>query len=55
MKNKLLFIATILILALSLTGCVPGDGANNPLHIAGFFTGVWHGWIAPFSLIYSFF
>jgi len=35
-------------------GCVPGGerfGAENP---AGFFWGVWHGWIAPFSLIMSF-
>ncbi len=22
---------------------------------AGFFSGIWHGWIAPFSLIFSFF
>lgn len=41
--------------ALILTGCVPGDGANSAADPAGLFTGIWHGWIAPFSLISSFF
>jgi len=34
-----------------LTGCIPGDGTNNIEHSAGFFMGIWHGWIAPISLI----
>ena len=38
-----------------LTGCIPGDGANNAEHSAGFFMGIWHGWIAPISLVISIF
>jgi len=51
-KNLLLGLA-ILLLTLSLSGCVPNDGTNSPNNLAGFFSGVWHGWIAPFSLLYS--
>jgi hypothetical protein len=47
------FIAVLLLLALS--GCVPGDGANSAGRPAGFFSGIWHGWIAPVSLVYSIF
>jgi len=39
----------------SLTGCVPGDGSHSFTDPAGFFWGVWHGWIAPISLIWGFF
>ena len=45
----------IAIAAAALSGCVPGDGANNLYHPAGFFTGIWHGWIAPVSLVMSIF
>ena len=38
-----------------LSGCVPGDGASTPQDPAGFFWGVWHGWIAPVSLVWGFF
>ncbi len=55
-------VARVLLLAVLfaaaaflLTGCVPGDGACTPENKAGFFSGIWHGWIAPFSLIYSIF
>jgi len=37
--------------ALCLTACLPGDGQNSAAHPAGFWTGIWHGWIAPVSLI----
>lgn len=40
---------------LLLSSCLPGGGNNNILEPAGFFTGIWHGWIAPFSLIVGFF
>lgn len=40
---------------LLLTGCIPGDGNHTPENPAGFLWGVWHGWIAPFSLILGFF
>jgi hypothetical protein len=34
-----------------LTACVPGDGSATINKPAGFFWGVWHGWISPISLI----
>ena len=56
-KNKKLFSAIILILIIGvmLTGCMPGNGSNSIDDPAGFFTGVWHGWIAPFSLFFGIF
>jgi len=42
----------MLFLIISLvTGCTPGDGTYNTEKSAGFFMGIWHGWIAPISLI----
>ncbi len=59
MNNKSLkiFIQLLILIVLCfiLSGCVPGDGTNSIVHTAGFFSGVWHGWIAPFTLIYSLF
>ncbi len=55
MKKRL---AVILLLALSVllfTGCRPGDGSYGPDKPAGIFSGIWHGWIAPVSLIISIF
>ena len=54
-KKWLLLILMLVMAMLLLSGCVPGDGSKNPDDPAGFFSGVWHGWIAPFSLIYSLF
>lgn len=48
-------ILIVLILLAALSGCIPGDGratADNP---AGLFSGIWHGWIAPFSLVLGIF
>lgn len=45
----------LLFLVLTLTACVPGNGSNDSSNLAGFFSGVWHGWIAPVSLIISIF
>jgi len=53
--SKLLLLIIMLAAVLALSGCVPGDGVNSPENVAGFFRGIWHGWIAPFSLIYSLF
>jgi hypothetical protein len=38
-------------LCLLLTGCIPGDGDHNAANPAGPLWGVWHGWIAPLSLV----
>lgn len=50
-------IALLLLLMLCLvlfTGCLPGDG-THAMKPAGFFWGVWHGWMAPLSLIFGIF
>lgn len=52
MKRRYFLMMAMLIMLMSLlTGCIPGDGSNNTQDPAGFFMGVWHGWIAPISLI----
>ncbi len=48
-------VVVLLLLVVVLAGCLPGDGASSPDEPAGFFSGVWHGWIAPISLIVSLF
>ncbi len=48
---SLLLIGMVLLLA----GCVPGDGSIDPAKPAGFLWGVWHGWVAPISLIVGLF
>ncbi len=56
LKKKALLLGFIVVLILLvLTGCVPGDGTHTPDDPAGFFWGIWHGWIAPISLIVGFF
>jgi len=57
MKNKkiLLLVLMLLMLLVLLTACAPGDGTNSAEHPAGFFSGVWHGWIAPITLVISLF
>lgn len=52
MKTKLILILVIvLLLAFVLTGCLPGDGVRTANRPGNFFTGIWHGWVAPVSLI----
>lgn len=52
---KLLLLICLFLLLLALTGCFPGSQRYTYDSPAGFFTGVWHGWIAPISLIVGFF
>lgn len=54
MKNKRPVIILI-FLSLLLTSCLPGDGSSSTIFPAGFLSGIWHGWIAPLSLIISLF
>lgn len=49
-KTLVLFLMVIL-----LTSCIPGDGKATIENPAGFFSGIWHGWLAPLSLIISIF
>nr|MDK2851096.1 hypothetical protein [Candidatus Cloacimonadota bacterium] len=46
-----LFLITILI----LSACAGSERFKEGGKRANFFHGIWHGWIAPFSLILSFF
>ncbi|QIK70756.1 hypothetical protein G7062_10825 [Erysipelothrix sp. HDW6C] len=53
MKNYRALLFAILLLFV-LVGCMPSTLPVDPKP-AGFFSGLWHGWIAPVSLIVSFF
>lgn len=53
--RKMIFLALVLAFVMSMTGCMPGDGTYTAAKPAGFFWGIWHGWIAPISLIVGFF
>ncbi len=57
MKNKKILLLGLMMLTLLLlmASCAPGDGANTVDKPAGFFSGVWHGWIAPVTLVISLF
>lgn len=56
MKKKIFIVLVISVFALlTLSGCIPGDGKATSDQPAGFFWGVWHGWVAPVSLIISLF
>ena len=54
LKN-LIYCFLIITIFFIVSGCAPGSGANTPKNPAGFFTGIWHGWIAPISLIWGIF
>ncbi|MRI82322.1 hypothetical protein GIY11_09910 [Aerococcaceae bacterium DSM 109653] len=57
MKNKkqLMLVCLASLLMILLSGCVPGDGSYTDENRAGFFWGIWHGWLAPVSLIMGIF
>ena len=55
MNTQKLVCLFLLITFIIFPGCVPGDGKHTTEEPAGFFWGVWHGWIAPISLIGGFF
>jgi len=54
-SNKILLILLVIISLFILNSCAHGSGASTIDNPAGFFTGVWHGWIAPISLIWGIF
>jgi hypothetical protein len=51
MKSGTIAASIIIVSALLLSGCFPGGTTYSSQEPAGFFSGVWHGWIAPVSLI----
>lgn len=56
MELKIMALTSFIVFLLFLlVGCIPGDGSHTPDKPAGFFWGIWHGWLAPLSLIIGFF
>jgi len=53
-RKLALFVLSVFVL-IALTGCIPGDGSIDATNPAGFFWGIWHGWLAPLTLIISLF
>ena len=51
--TRIIFV--ILVIVIIFVGCVPGDGTHTIENQAGFFWGIWHGWVAPISLIIEIF
>ena len=45
----------VLCLVFLASGCAPGGGSSTPDDPAGLFMGIWHGWMAPVSLIWGLF
>lgn len=55
MNKKILLSIFLLLSIIFLAGCFPGTERFKGGSPAGFFTGIWHGWIAPISLIVGLF
>ncbi len=55
MTGKKWLLLLFLALVLTLSGCIPGDGKSTAQNPAGFFWGIWHGWVAPVTLIIGIF
>lgn len=53
MNIQKLICLLLLIALIPIAGCIPGDGKHTAGKPAGFFWGIWHGWIAPISLIWG--
>jgi len=51
MKNPTVALLITASIIITLAGCFPGGGSYSAHEPAGFFSGIWHGWIAPVSLI----
>jgi hypothetical protein len=55
MSKRTVVMILILFCCASLSGCAPGDGTYVKDTPAGFLAGLWHGWIAPVTLVWGFF
>lgn len=54
-NHKKIILMIIVLSLLILSGCVPGNGSYNHSKPANLLSGIWHGWIAPFTLMWSIF
>lgn len=52
-QKRIMILVLLIVIAIGLTGCLPGIGGYTEDKPAGFFSGIWHGWLAPLSLILS--
>ena len=55
MDRRIIGAFLFVLISFFASGCFPGGNAYTPQQPAGFFSGVWHGWIAPLSLIVGIF
>jgi len=60
MKSSLTLLVIVLLLLNVLAGCAPGPNqskgtASEHDGVAGFWLGLWHGFIAPFVFVASLF
>lgn len=55
MNRKGWLVVLLIMVASLLTGCLPGHTKYLVEAPAGFLSGIWHGWLAPLSLILSIF
>ncbi|MBN2883863.1 MAG: hypothetical protein JXN10_10060, partial [Clostridia bacterium] len=56
MKKRIISIVVLaILLVLLLVACAPGDGKATIEKPANFLWGIWHGWIAPVTLIIGIF
>lgn len=55
MKHSYLILNAMLLVLILISACAPGMNDHSKAKPAGFFWGIWHGWIAPFSLIWKLF
>ncbi len=55
MKKQLIVLLPAVMMLIAFSGCFPAGGSYSPQEPAGFFSGIWHGWIAPLSLIVGLF
>ena len=55
MDKKLLLMVLLLVFILFISACAPGLRDHSEQKKAGFLWGIWHGWIAPVSLIWHVF
>jgi hypothetical protein len=55
LSKRSIALLGLFLCCLLLAGCMPGDSKYTEEQPAGFLSGIWHGWIAPISLIVGLF
>jgi hypothetical protein len=54
-RSKQLCFVLLLIALVNLSGCFAGGGKHTEENPAGFFYGLFHGWLFPIALLVKFF